>query len=440
MIDISTFFDDAQKAGLTEIHFYSICDDSKTIIFQNNHIDSIMCVTSNQFSISANYFNKRGYFCCDGAGNIDSDKIINTIKNNSIINDKHSQNNITCKQENKFLAKQNSNKFYELSMDEKKDFIYSVNKFFNSQKMIESVINLSYSENLSVRTVINTNTSNYTDSSIYCLLIGYFKFKDIDEPIQNYILLDSPDFSNIKVFFDETQKNAFLKNSSLTLKNGHYKIIFKNNVINALLPAISTQFNSRIYIDGLSSLPKYNDKIFSDKITIYDDPHFKNGIRDCEFDDEGIQCKKSTLVLNGKFKNLMYNKETSFILHQKNTGNGFYNAYNLPIDISPTNFYIAPSHTSFSALLRNMEYGILITNINGIQSTLNYLSCDYSLHASGYLVKNGEIQGFLRNFNVSGNLLDLFNSVVDIGDDLIFSLESYGSPSILVKKQYITFN
>jgi len=63
--------------------------------------------------------------------------------------------------------------------------------------------------------------------------------------------------------------------------------------------------------------------------------------------------------------------------------------------------------------------------------TANPVSGDFSLGVTGLWIENGEIQFPVKEAVISGNILEFFNKVAAVGDDLIF-YGNMGAPSIII--------
>jgi PmbA protein len=70
-----------------------------------------------------------------------------------------------------------------------------------------------------------------------------------------------------------------------------------------------------------------------------------------------------------------------------------------------------------------------INELMGLHMAKPYTG-EFSLGASGFYIKNGKIEFPVKGIVVSGNLLQLFNSITGIANDIRF-FGSTGSPSIL---------
>lgn len=104
------------------------------------------------------------------------------------------------------------------------------------------------------------------------------------------------------------------------------------------------------------------------------------------------------------------------------------------------NLYIQPGDASFDDLLKKMDNGVVITDLQGMHAGVDFVSGNFSLQAKGYLVYEGKKVRPLTLITVAGNFLELLNDVQAVGDDLEWQLRSITSPSILFNKAAIGGN
>ncbi|MCL4167403.1 UNVERIFIED_CONTAM: hypothetical protein GTU68_067002 [Idotea baltica] len=71
---------------------------------------------------------------------------------------------------------------------------------------------------------------------------------------------------------------------------------------------------------------------------------------------------------------------------------------------------------SFDELLKMLDTGFLVTELIG--SGINGITGDYSRGAAGYWVENGVIQHAVEEVTVAGNLKDMFQNIVAVGNDV----------------------
>jgi PmbA protein len=67
-------------------------------------------------------------------------------------------------------------------------------------------------------------------------------------------------------------------------------------------------------------------------------------------------------------------------------------------------------------MLKEMHTGLLVTELIG--QGVNTMTGDYSRGAAGYWVENGEIQFPVEEVTIAGNLKDIYQAIVAVGNDV----------------------
>lgn len=232
---------------------------------------------------------------------------------------------------------------------------------------------------------------------------------------------------------------VYARIESISPKSGIYNIIIKNDIMTKLLQQISPIFSAERAYNGLSTLiNKEGTIIASHLLTIIDNPLMTNNYR--KYDEEGTPSIKKDVIKNGKLITLLYDVKMGIKMGKKSTSNGYCAGDGTAISIYPTNMYIKNGKTSFEELKRMVDEVIVITEVSGLNSGLNTTSGDFSLPAKGILItknKNTPIEQFI----ISGNIYELFKSVIAVGNDIYFGIPTksiFGSPSILFNEFLIS--
>jgi len=80
------------------------------------------------------------------------------------------------------------------------------------------------------------------------------------------------------------------------------------------------------------------------------------------------------------------------------------------------NLSVSNTGQNFNELLAQMGEGLLVTELIG--SGINMVTGDYSRGAAGYWVENGQIQFPVEEITIAGNLLDMYQNIVAVGNDV----------------------
>ncbi len=213
-------------------------------------------------------------------------------------------------------------------------------------------------------------------------------------------------------------------------------ILLDNSVAVDFLSLLSAALSSESVQKGKSLLAnKTGQQIFNERFNVIDNGILNRMLGSRPFDDEGVPTQSKKLIEKGILKSYIYNTYTAKKDGVYSTGNALRGGFNNLPSVAPTNLYIeaiTTEHTQdFMSLVKNTIKGIYVFETMGMH-TANPISGEFSVGVSGLWIENGEIKQPIKEAMISGNILDLFNKIVLIGDDLRF-YGNIGSPSLLIE-------
>ena len=183
-----------------------------------------------------------------------------------------------------------------------------------------------------------------------------------------------------------------------------------------------------LYRKSTFLLDSLGKSIFPKHIQILEDPHIIGGVGSAPFDEEGVRTVKRKVVENGVLNGYFLSSYSARKLGMQTTGNAG-GSHNLTMSSSN-----AKRGDDFAGMLRKMGTGLLVTELMG-QGT-NYVTGDYSRGASGYWVENGVIQYPVEEITIAGNMKDMFQQIVAIGNDVL-TRGNKSTGSILIESMVI---
>ena len=229
----------------------------------------------------------------------------------------------------------------------------------------------------------------------------------------------------------KTLENAVEELGSRPIPSGQYPVIFERRAMTSLFGALTDMFSGDLIGKGLSPLKDAADTaIFSDKITVVDDPKNLDCLSVANYDDEGCPTRRKVLVDGGVFRQALHNTKSAARMGTVSTGNGFKSGYASAPSVRPMNCCILPGEKSLDELCAEMGDGLVITRLAGLHAGLNHVTTDFSLQCFGYLVKDGKRDRGAALITVAGNFLDLMKKVVSVGSDLDWEYHTVACPSI----------
>jgi len=145
------------------------------------------------------------------------------------------------------------------------------------------------------------------------------------------------------------------------------------------------------------------EQAFSDKLTIIDNPLIKRGMASRLYDAEGISARALPIVENG----LVRNSYVDTYYGRKGDMT--------PTTGRPSNRVVGLGDHSLQQLLGEVGNGVYVTSWLG--GNADATTGDFSLGLRGHMIENGQIGRPVGEMNVTGNLRDLFGSLVLLGND-----------------------
>lgn len=207
-------------------------------------------------------------------------------------------------------------------------------------------------------------------------------------------------------------------------------VVFDPRVARNLVSTFASAINGASIARKTSFLQgKLGQKIFSDAITIIDEPHRIRGLKSRPFDAEGVSGKRLALVEKGMLTTWLLDLRSANQLGMKTTGHAS-RGLSSPPTPSHTNLYIENGTLSPEALIADIKQGFYVTDTFGMG--INTVTGDYSQGANGFWIENGKITYPVSEVTIAGRLQDMFLNLTP-ANDLVFK---YGtdSPSLRVEK------
>ncbi len=195
----------------------------------------------------------------------------------------------------------------------------------------------------------------------------------------------------------------------------HASVVFHPDEAAGLLGNFAGVIKGSAIARGTSFLKEFMGKqVFSENITIIDDPFRMRGLRSRSFDGEGLLPEKRIFVENGILQTWLLDLRSARQLGLKSTGHGARGTSGVP---SPSNFYMKAGENTPQELMSDIKEGFYVTETMGMG--VNGVTGDYSLAARGFWIENGEISFPVNEMTIAGNLKEMFLHMTP-ANDLVF--------------------
>lgn len=191
------------------------------------------------------------------------------------------------------------------------------------------------------------------------------------------------------------------------LKTGQYPVMFAADVATGLIGHLVMAISGgNLYRKSSFLLDQLGEKVLPDWFNIAEKPHVLRGLASSPFDSEGVFTQDREIITDGVLATYLL---TSYAARK--------------MDMTPTghaggihNWFVQSTGQSFEQMLKELGTGLLVTETMG--QGVNVVTGDYSRGAAGFWVENGQIQYPVSEITIAGNLKQMFQQIVAVGNDV----------------------
>lgn len=166
-------------------------------------------------------------------------------------------------------------------------------------------------------------------------------------------------------------------------------------------------------------------------LTFLDDPTDPKSLGADSHDGEGLACRPVPLVTNGVLRGFFHDSYTGRRSGTGSTGSAVRGARSLP---SPGIHALAvrPDSGDLEQFIADVDLGVLVFSLDGLHSGVNPVSGDFSVGASGRMIRGGEVAEPINECTVASTLQRLLLDISRIGDDLTHLPNGVSTPSMVI--------
>lgn len=226
----------------------------------------------------------------------------------------------------------------------------------------------------------------------------------------------------------QAAKRTIARLDAQKIATGKQPVIFSPEMSAGLISHfINAIRGANLYRKSSFLLGSLGEQVFPDWMHIYEQPHLVGGLGSAPFDGEGVRTRSRDLIRGGVLESYVLDTYSAKKLGMQTTGNAG-GVHNLMVE---------PGNSSFKQLLKNMDTGLVVTELMG--QGVNTVTGDYSRGAAGFWVESGEIQYPVEEITIAGNLKNMLRHIIALGND-VDARRNIQSPSILIEEMMIAGN
>lgn len=156
----------------------------------------------------------------------------------------------------------------------------------------------------------------------------------------------------------------------------------------------------------------------SEKLSIVSDPTLPRGLGSQPYDDEGMAALKLPIISAGVLENYFLNTYYAGKLEMPATTGNW------------GNIVVAPGKRDLATMIADVKDGIYVTSWLG--GNADPPTGDFSLGLRGHRITKGKIGEPIGEMNVTGNLLQLFSDLLEVGGD-VWPHDQVRTPSLVFR-------
>lgn len=223
------------------------------------------------------------------------------------------------------------------------------------------------------------------------------------------IARDAMDLETVESIGQKAGKRSAARLGARKIDTCEVPVLFEAPIASSLIGHFASAVSGgNLYRQSSFLLKCMDQQVFAPNIQILELPHLHKGLASSAFDDDGVATVERNVVENGTVRGYFLSSYSARKLGMRTTGNAG-GTHNLIMRDGAA--------LSFDALLQKMGTGLMVTELLG--HGINAVTGDYSRGASGFWVENGVISHPVEEITIAGNLKNMFQGILAIGDDVI---------------------
>jgi len=148
-----------------------------------------------------------------------------------------------------------------------------------------------------------------------------------------------------------------------------------------------------------------------------DDGRLVGGCNAAPVDGEGVATRCVSLIREGVLEGFLHTGFSSRRMGESPTGNASRDSWQSVPTTGNNGLALQPTGESLAGLQGSLGEGLRIDEVMGLH-TIDPISGDFSLGASGRALRRGAVQEAVAGIAVAGNVRDLLGAVAAVADDV----------------------
>jgi len=418
-MNYKTFFKKAKEKGLTNIQVTEKQTIDSSVEIINSKMESFDDYNNIDYHIKAEYNGKTVKTSCNYLDtNILNLLILKAKKTDSYYEDEYLSNR-------KSIPK---NKPLNFDISKEIMLLKGLDELKKEYDQVQKLTTY-FSETYTNTRIINSNGVDISTDSHLCSFVveaiaeNNGEFTSYDRKV---LETDKSKIDFISVTKDVLEK-VMIQSNKIKLTTKKYTVLLDSYVAGKIISNITNMLSATSIRNKVSCLEKsLNKKVFSEKLTIIEDPNNKNYPGYRLFDDEGTATVKKFIIKEGVVNTILYDIKEAKLKSVEPTGNSYQG-------IGTKNMYVEPGKKSNLELIKSIKDGIYIIDYMGsMGSAISSVTGAISIQVFGFKVKDGVIVSGINPAIMTTTIFELLTNISEISSELKFTNTNSASPALLI--------
>jgi len=220
------------------------------------------------------------------------------------------------------------------------------------------------------------------------------------------------------------------------VKTVEVPVIFDPETAASLVRALASAASGpSLYRRASFLCDRLGSRVAAPWVTIVDDGLIAGALGSRPFDGEGLPARRTIVVREGVLESYLLDTYSARKLglasthHAARDGSG--------VTVGTTNLTLRPGTAPPAELIASVTEGFYVTELIGFG--VNGVTGDYSRGAVGHWIENGRLAYPVEEVTVAGNLLEMFNAVDGVANDLVLR-DRTASPTLKIARMVVAGN
>jgi PmbA protein len=202
-------------------------------------------------------------------------------------------------------------------------------------------------------------------------------------------------------------------------RSAHLPVIFEPRVSAQLLGLLGSVLSGEMVLKGISLFAeRLGEIVAAPNFTLVDDPTNEAAWGASCFDDEGLACRRNTMIEGGVLRRFLYDSTAARRAGTASTASAVRAGFKSAPGVGTRAVHLLPGELSPQDVLAQVGEGLLVQSVSGLHSGVNPVSGDFSVGAEGLLVHDGALASPVRELTIASSIQRMLLGVIAIGNDL----------------------